>query len=137
MKEGNMQSTDIMIKTLESRMDDIEGKVDSTLDVLSKMNEKLKKLDHIELGLFGDMQIGHLGVIKKQVFLEDKILDLQKKIEALEKISEVKIIEGKTQRNLKGYWFGIAKQVIQTLINVLMFYLLYRGILSPDAFIKF
>lgn len=118
--------TPIEYKTLEDRVEKIEGKLDDQLDVLAKINEKLKKLDTIEVGLFGNDKIGYSGVIKTQASLQVQVTDLDKEIAEIKKINADQDIRIGAKKTV---WI----MVLEIVKWVAVAYMVAKGVFGPES----
>lgn len=121
---------------LETRVEKIEGKLDSQWEVLGQINEKLKKLDTIETGLFGNEVLGHDGVIKRQADLQRQIDSLNKKIEHIETVNREQDVAISAKNNYKNRWIEVGKMVAQILIQTIAIIAILKGIMGIDTFLK-
>lgn len=131
-----MEVTEKQIMALETRVEKIEGKLDSQWEVLGQINEKLKKLDTIETGLFGNEIIGHEGVIKKQADLQHQIDSLVKKIEHIEQKNRDQDLEIGAKNSVKNRWIEIGKMIAQIVIQTVAIIAILKGIMGVDALLK-
>jgi len=112
---------------------DLEDRLGQVEEILTNMDKKLSKID---MGLFGDASINYVGVIDKQKQLEEKLNLLNREIEEIKKKNTEQDISIGAKKSLKETVWSIGRSVAQMLINLLMFYLIYKGIIGPDAMIK-
>jgi len=87
-------TTEEQINKLEGRIENIEEKMGSQLELMGAMNEELKRLNR---GLYGDKDNQTKGLIERQQDDEKRLLDLEKRVADIEKtfvkdISEIKDI---------------------------------------------
>ncbi len=81
---------DEQIRSLETRMKEMEDKLDTSLQLMRK----------IEQGIFGDPHLNLPGVIKTQSMLQDQIDELKKEISELKKVNQDQDIAIKAKKGL-------------------------------------
>lgn len=87
-------TTEEQINKLEDRIESIEGKMGSQLELMGAMNEELKRLNR---GLYGDKDNQTKGLIERQQDDEKRLLGLEIRVAEIEKafvkdISDIKDI---------------------------------------------
>jgi len=131
-----MEIAEKQIMALETRMEKVEGKLDSHWDVLAQINEKLKKLDTIETGLFGNEILGHEGVIKRQADLQRQIDSLNKEIEHIRQVNREQDVAISAKNNVKNKWMEIGRMLVQIIIQTIAIIAILKGIMGVDTFLK-
>ena len=116
-------TTEEHISKVEKDVNDINKKVDTILSILQKM----------DVGLYGDEKNKHIGVIEKQILLEREIIELKQQIEDIHKKSSDQDIAINTKKSTKSEWIEFVKELIKWLINGTIVYLVFKGVLGPDA----
>jgi hypothetical protein len=111
-----MGITDQQFKTLEETVSQIG-------ETLSSMNGKL---DKISLGIYGDKENNHIGLIEKQIKLEAEVILLKQQIFEINKKNEEQDIAIKAKKNLLSKGVEIAKWVG-------LAYLVFKGIFGTDV----
>jgi predicted nuclease with TOPRIM domain len=118
---------------LEQEMEKLNDSLVSIEDILAKLNENIKKLN---IGIYGDKENDHIGVIERQRQLEDRIFQLEKKLRNQEDNDrkEQAIIVAK--KDLKVNWWNIIKWVAGFIGQGVIWYLIFKGILQPTDGLK-
>lgn len=91
-----MEATEQQINNLDTRMKELEHKIDTLTNVMGEINDELKK---IARGLYGDEANATIGLIARQLKDEERLKDLELKVEILQEQYEEKI--QKIQTNFK------------------------------------
>lgn len=101
------------IPSLETKMEHMEHNIESVSNLLGELN---KKIDRIEVGLFGDQRFGFVGIIETQKGFDERIGELEKEIEAIKKVNDQQEAEIKVKRNFtddivlwlqRAFWAGV------------------------------
>ena len=114
-----MEATDLQIKGLDSRMKELEEKIDALTHAMGEVKDELKKVSR---GLYGDEDNATLGLIARQIKDEERLRELETKVLALEKNFKEGLIKKKTTNEfvdklkkwaiILGVVFLIAKEFI-------------------------
>lgn len=131
-----MDSQEKFNQALEIRVEKIEHKLDGSMEILGQMNEKLKLLEKIELGLFGDEKMGYSGVMKTQTNLQLQIDTLKQEIIDIKQVNSDQSVAIAAKKSIRSDVTNIGKYIIQAIINMLLFYGIWKGLIGPDALIK-
>jgi hypothetical protein len=111
----------------DTQFNTLEATVKEIGETLSSMNTKL---DKISLGIYGDKENNHLGLIEKQIKLENKleteVKDLKDQINEIKKKNEEQDIAIKAKKNL---WV----KIIEVAKWVGLAYLVGKGIFGADT----
>lgn len=118
---------------LDQEVKQLSQKVDNTMEVLGSMNEKLKKLDVIEQGIFGDPKLDYPGILKTITVQEQKIRELEEKVFQIEKKNNEQDIAINAKKHTNNQWFEWGKEAVKMAVQAFILYLIMRGFLSPDA----
>lgn len=121
------------IDHLDQEVKEVKNKVEDTLEVLGHINEKLKKLEVIEQGIFGNEKLEYPGIIKTIATQQTKIDILEKKILEIEKLNREYDLIINTRSKANSMWFGWGKMAIQTIVQAIIIYLILKGFISADA----
>lgn len=119
-------TTEEQLSKVEKEVKDLNGKVDTILTLVQKM----------DVGLYGDEKNKHTGVIEKQEVLEQEVKELKAQIEAIHKKSNDQDIAIRTKSSTKSEWIDYAKEIGRWIVNGIILYLILKGTMSPDALLQ-
>lgn len=119
-------TTDEQLAKVEKEVKDLNGKVDTILQLVQKM----------DVGLYGDEKNKHAGVIEKQAILEREIERLNEQIEIIHKKANDQDIAINTKKTTKNEWIEYGKDIGKWIVNAVVFYLVVKGMMSPESLIQ-
>ncbi len=118
---------------LEQEMEKLNDSLVSIEDILAKLNENIKKLN---IGIYGDKENDHIGVIERQRQLEDRIFQLETKLRNQESNNKKQEAIDNAKKDLKINWWNIIKWVAGLITQGAIYYLIFKGILQPTDGLK-
>jgi hypothetical protein len=124
---------DKRIDQIEKEMEAINKSLADITDILGKLNENVKK---VSFGLYGDKDNDQIGIIEKQRSLENRILDIEKRLAANDLVNEKQNAAIDAERDLKVNWWNIIKWVGGFIAQGVIWYLIFKGILQPSDGLK-
>lgn len=142
------------LQILESQVADIEAKLDSTIAKLDstivKLDNTIVKLDNtrkitedtndrvkkIEIGLFGDSELEHKGIIERQRATEDRLLLVEDRTTAIEQVNDKQEVSINAKKQYEDTWEQNLKRVFWGLLVAILLVLLISGKVGISDIIK-
>lgn len=112
----------------ELRMD-IEG-------IKSDLKKLINLVDKMNVGLYGDEENNHVGVIDRQKYLEKRIDSLVQRIEEIEKKNVEQDVSILAKKQVNNSWMEWGKVILQAVINVIVILAVLKGLIGADALLK-
>lgn len=131
-------TTEEQINKLENRVKNIEETLSDQLDIMSSMNEELKKLNR---GIYGDKENQTLGLIDRQHEDEKRLENLELRVNQIEKsltkeVTDIKDVS-KTE-NIKSLTRSeILKNLKEYGIVVLIAILILKDVIGFQSLLDF
>lgn len=114
------------------------------LEIRTRLDEVLKLLHKMNIGLYGDFENKHIGVIEKQEILSAELKKIKEEdIERInEEIEKIKLknyeqdISIKAKQDFKYEMGNILKLIISIIIQTVAVLAVIKGIIGIDSLIK-
>lgn len=131
-----MELTDRM-KNLEDRIESIEKQFGSQIEIMSSINEEMKRISR---GLYGDKDNQTKGLIDRQREDEERLANLEARIADIEKTwnGEISTLKEKqaTEVLKKDTLMDLVKKVKDWAITILIITLVLKNVVSIDFLLE-
>lgn len=130
-------STEEQINKLEERIEKIEERMSDQYDILSSMNEELKRINR---GIYGDKDNQTDGLIDRQRIDEKRLLELEDRVKNIEKNINEKVagIEGNIKQEdiKKTTTQELLKKIKEWGVVIIIGFLILKDIIGVDSLLE-
>ncbi len=126
------------LASLDSRIEEIEKQFGSQIEIMSSINEEMKRISR---GLYGDKDNQTKGLIERQREDEGRLADLERRIAEIEKGINNEIINIKNKNSAeelkKNTLMDFLKKIKEWGITILIIILVFKNVVGLDFLLEF
>ncbi len=121
------------LKELESDLKKEMEDITVTLAVIEKslkeLNESVRRMN---TGLYGDEVNDHIGVIERQKTLEDRLRNLEGRLDSMDK-NRIEQLAAKTaEKEQRVNWMYWGKIIFRIVVEMIIIYMVIKGTMTID-----
>lgn len=119
--------------TVDQHIDKLEKDIG---EVKVQLNQLITLVQEMNKGLYGDEKNDHIGVIERQKVLDGEVQGLKKEILEIHKKNVEQDIALQARKSLKNDLVEMGKEVVKWVINGIVIYFIFKGVVDADALLK-